>query len=126
MATTLTDITSTDWSLSLEHPDQVVQGLDDIRQCIYIILTTVRGEDPLRPLFGCGVLERLDRPVNDAIPSMIRDILEAIALWETRVAVNEITHELDVASVIFSINFRVLNTEATGQIDVTYGLTSAS
>lgn len=126
MPTTLNDITSTDWSASLEAPDKVVQGLDDIRQCIYIILTTVRGEDPLRPLFGCRVLERLDRPVNEAIPEMIRDILEAIALWEPRVAVNEITHELDMASVIFSINFRVLNTEATGQIDVTYGLSSAS
>lgn len=126
MPTTLNDITSTDWSLSLETPDKVVQGLDDIRQCIYLILVTVRGQDPLRPLFGCGVLEKLDRPVNETIPEMIRDILEAVALWEPRVEILEITHTLDVAAVTFSINFRVLNTEQTGQIDVTYGLNSAA
>lgn len=123
---TLDSITSTDWSLSLEAPDKVVQGLDDIRQCIYLILITVRGQDPLRPLFGCGVLEKLDRPVNETIPEMIRDILEAVALWEPRVEILEITHTLEVAAVTFSINFRVLNTQQTGQVDVTYGFNTAS
>jgi len=58
-AITLADITSADWSLMLDSPGQpgagignVVMGVDDVDQCIAIILTTPKGTDVLRPTFG--------------------------------------------------------------------------
>ena len=55
-ATTLADIASVDWSLELGIIGSVVHGIDDIDQCIAIILTTPPGADPLRSLTAptCG------------------------------------------------------------------------
>ena len=62
---TLADIISADWSLMLDSTASqesltsgigaVVQGFDDVNQCISIILTTPKGSDYLRPTFGCDI-----------------------------------------------------------------------
>ena len=58
-AITLSDIKSADWSLMLDSlglpgsgMGKVVKGVDDVDQCIAIILTTPKGTDVLRPTFG--------------------------------------------------------------------------
>jgi len=91
-AVTLADILSADWSLALDLPGQsgsgignVVEGLNDISQCIQIILTTPKGTDPLRPTFGSDLWQFIDYPINAAIPHMVREVFEAIEIWEPRV-----------------------------------------
>ncbi|MGH7932265.1 MAG: GPW/gp25 family protein [Candidatus Binataceae bacterium] len=93
-AITLADITSTDWSLSLDTPGQpgsgighVVQGLADVDQCIQIILTTPQGSDPLRPTFAAHLWQFVDYPINAAIPAVVGEVTRAISLWEPRVRV---------------------------------------
>lgn len=90
----LADITSADWSLALDTPGipgsgigNVVQGLADVNQCIRIILTTPKGSDPLRPTFGADVWRYIDSPINAAIPAIVREVTEAITMWEPRVTV---------------------------------------
>lgn len=124
MSTLVSDIRSTDWSLSLTSSNDLVQGVDDIRQCIYTICKTIPGSDPLRPLFGCNIYQFLDKPVNVAIPNAILTIIEAIGMWEPRVEVTAISPVIDGGKVTFTILFQVLNTTDTGQVDVTYGLTA--
>jgi phage baseplate assembly protein W len=65
----------------------VVQGIDDINQCIGIILTTPKGSDPLRPTFACDLWQLIDAPVTVARPALVREIVEAITKWEPRVRV---------------------------------------
>ena len=91
-AVTLADITSADWSLMLDNPGQpgsglgrVVQGIDDVAQCIRIILTTPLGSDFLRPTFGCDLWQFIDKPMTLAIPALVRAIADALELWEPRV-----------------------------------------
>src|ERR1700733_1365464 len=91
-AITLADITSADWSLELDAPGEpgsgignVVQGVNDVNQCIQIILTTPKGSDPLRPTFGADVWRYIDVPINTATPAIVREVTEAITLWEPRV-----------------------------------------
>jgi Bacteriophage baseplate protein W len=93
-STTLTDIVSADWSLALDALSSpgsgigsVVQGLDDVNQCIRIILTTPKGSDPLRPTFGADVWKYIDVPIDEAIPAIVREVTEAITRWEPRVTV---------------------------------------
>jgi uncharacterized protein len=93
-AITLADITSADWSLELDAPGEpgsgignVVQGVNDVNQCIQIILTTPKGSDPLRPTFGADVWRYIDVPINTATPAIVREVTEAITLWEPRVTV---------------------------------------
>jgi phage baseplate assembly protein W len=93
----LDDIQSVDWSLMLDSSSTtqmsgegiggVVQGIDDINQCIGIILTTPKGSDPLRPAFACDLWQLIDAPVTVARPALVREIVEAITKWEPRVRV---------------------------------------
>lgn len=89
---TLADISSADWSLALDAPGapgsglgQIVQGTADVDQCIRIILTTPKGSDPLRPMFAADIWQYIDYPINAAIPAIVREVTQAITLWEPRV-----------------------------------------
>jgi len=94
-AVTLADITSADWSLMLDGTaavdglptgiGNVVQGVDDVAQCIGIILTTPKGSDYLRPTFGADIWQYIDFPLPAAIPQIVRELYDAISLWEPRV-----------------------------------------
>jgi phage baseplate assembly protein W len=99
-ATTLSDITSADWSLALDATEggapgagigEVVQGLDDVDQCIRIICTTPMGDDPLRPTFAWDMGGIIDLPVTLAIPLLVAALVAAIELWEPRVTVLNIS-----------------------------------
>jgi Bacteriophage baseplate protein W len=84
-AVTLADITSADWSLQLGAIGSVVEGLDDVEQCIAIILTTAKGSDVLRPTFGADLWRYIDSPIDAALPAVVAETTTAIALWEPRV-----------------------------------------
>jgi|YelNatPaOPRAMG01_1025707.scaffolds.fasta_scaffold04611_5 phage baseplate assembly protein W len=86
-AATLADITSADWSLKLGAIGEVVQGIQDVDQCIRIILTTPKGSDVLRPTFGVDIWRYIDYPMNSAVPGIVREVSTAIALWEPRVSI---------------------------------------
>jgi phage baseplate assembly protein W len=101
---TLADIISADWSLMLDSTaaqeslasgiGAVVQGLDDINQCISIILTTPKGSDYLRPTFGCDLWQFLDSPLTLAVPHIVREVTEALTIWEPRINVLTVTATL--------------------------------
>lgn len=91
MTTAVDQITSPHWQPRLGAPGLVVLDEGDIAQCIAIILKTRRGEDVLRPEFGCGIWDYIDQPINAVKPRIIREALEAIQRWEQRVRVVNIT-----------------------------------
>jgi Bacteriophage baseplate protein W len=88
---TLANIRSADWSLEVGTIGAVVQGIDDIDQCIGIILTTPRGSDPLRPTFGADLWQYIDHPITVAVPSIVREVSAAIAMWEPRVTLQSVS-----------------------------------
>jgi uncharacterized protein len=89
-AISLKDITSVDWSLKLGSIGDVAEGVDDINQCLSIILTTPRGADPLRPTFGADLWRYVDSPISFAIPSIAREVSTAIAMWEPRIILQSV------------------------------------
>lgn len=117
----LKDIKSKDWSLGILEQGSIVEGLSDIHQCIYIILTTVKGTDPLRPEFGCDIFRWLDKPVNQAIPNMVKETVVAINTWETRVVVKQVTPKIDVSTVSLRVEWETVSSNEIGSIQVTYG-----
>lgn len=101
------DIHTTNWQMSLAQPDTIVEGKEDIEQCIDVILKTRKGEDPLRPHFGCGLFDWIDRPVNTSIPAMKKEILEALSHYETRIQVTSLAAKLlGDSNVIFNIGYK--------------------
>lgn len=102
---TPTDIRN--WQVDINNPLAIVEGAKDIMQCIYVILTTIPGSDPLRPTFGSNVYQYIDMPVNVAQPRLIYEATEAIKRWEKRVEVTRCTLQTNTE------NRRTLMVEAT-------------
>lgn len=119
---TLNDITNPNWSLSTATAGEVVQGYADIRQCINIILTTIKGSDPLRPLFGCDAYLHIDKPLNESKGDIINAVIEALQIWEPRINVLQVTVELSEGTKKVGINFQIKNTVAVDQADVIYNI----
>ena len=65
---------------------------DSIRQSIYIILMTRKGERPMRPDFGCGIHDYVFSAINYFnISRMEEEIREALILWEPRIQDTEVS-----------------------------------
>jgi len=94
MAIQISDIQSTAWQLSLRAPGEVTQGLNDVRQCVQLILTTTQGSDPLRPLFGSKLYQYIDDPVVSAAPLICAEILDCIGKWEPRITIKKLIYDI--------------------------------
>lgn len=106
---TISTISARDWQPQL-NGDAIVTGLDDIEQCIHIILTTPQGSDAHRPDFGCELWRYLDWPQNRLTPYVIRATITALRRWEKRIAIVKVSLEQRSAAVQLNIEWRVLNT----------------
>ncbi|MEI7487622.1 MAG: GPW/gp25 family protein [Chryseobacterium sp.] len=106
----VSDIPTKNWQLDLKNTGKIVTGYDDIQQCISVILRTRKGEDALRPDFGSDIWQWLDKPISTSIPNMKREIIQALQLFEPRITIQKILHELDVtdgkSNIIFSIIYK--------------------
>jgi len=119
---TLSDIKSSDWTLALDEEGKLVQGIDDINQCVLTILSTVRGSDPLRPTFGVPLISFIDRPVNEAIPELIRECVDQITEYEPRIEITSVGKRLEVSHLFLTFNWRDIRSGAKG--NVTQGFTT--
>ncbi|KQC02104.1 GPW/gp25 family protein [Pedobacter sp. Hv1] len=106
----ITQLTPTsNFQLSAVGVGVIALGLADIRQCIDFILRTIPGSDPLRPLFGCDIYKYVDNPITTGVPNMKKAIFEAIELWEPRIKVTSIVHEINIEQILFSITYQVVD-----------------
>lgn len=119
MTTLINNIHSTDWQPKLDEIGAVVENIEDINQCIRIILTTPKGSDPHRPTFGSDLWRYIDYPVKQAIPNIIREAVDAITAWETRVDVKSIRTDVNDSTITMRIEWVFKNTDAVQSIEVT-------
>lgn len=100
MAVALKDIQSSQWSISMSDFGEVVTDLEDIKQCLYILLFTPKGTAPFWLDFGCGLYEWIDEPMTIAAPKIVKDIRYAINQWETRVNIVDLTYSFSADGVL--------------------------
>ncbi|WP_457679437.1 GPW/gp25 family protein [Thermovibrio sp.] len=67
--------------LKLGAIGETVEGLEDLRQRIKIVLETPKGFDPHRPEFGSNIWQWVDKPFTVAMPNVIAEVYEAIEKW---------------------------------------------
>jgi phage baseplate assembly protein W len=67
--------------LKLGAIGQVVEGIEDLRQRVKIVLETPKGFDPHRPEFGSDIWQWVDKPFTEALPHVIVEAYEAIEKW---------------------------------------------
>ncbi|MDR3134254.1 MAG: GPW/gp25 family protein [Prevotellaceae bacterium] len=83
------------WQISINNPGVIVEGVEDIAQCVYTILTTIKGSDPLRPDFGSNVMKYIDRPVNEVQSLLAYEVIYALEIWESRINVRKCRYTSD-------------------------------
>jgi phage baseplate assembly protein W len=105
MNSNIRNVFSPDWQLSNSTPNELVQGVDDITQCIDNILRTQPGTDPLRPTFGCRYIDHIDKPVTVAAPLIVNEIIDAITTWEKRVKIQVVNYRIEAENVIYEISW---------------------
>ena len=105
--TPYTSITAAHWQPALGTPGGVVEGLRDIDQAIRIVLTTPKGSDAHRPDFGSDLHLYIDWPTNRVTPHLVRESVDAIRRWETRVSVVQVQVSIDDEHVTVRVQWRV-------------------
>lgn len=65
-----------------------VTGDEEIRQSIWLIMTTAPGERQMRPEFGCGIHELVFDANNAALHGLVQaNVQSALVRWEPRIDV---------------------------------------
>ena len=105
--TPYTSITAAHWQPALGTSGEVVEGLRDIDQAIRIILTTPKGSDAHRPEFGSDLHVFIDWPTNRVTPHLVREAVDAIRRWETRVSIVQVQVSIDVEHITVRVQWRV-------------------
>ena len=97
-----------------------VEYEDDIRQSIFIILETARGERVMRPDFGCGIHELVFEAVDSRTLQRIRsEVEDALRRFEARIEVLGVTIDEDATSegvLMIELEYQVRRTNQTGNL----------
>ena len=94
----------------------LTQGDEDIEQAIGLILSTVPGERPMRPEFGCDVHDLVFDTIDAAmVGKMDLAIRAALDRWEPRIEVVAIDFDLSQTAhgrLLVTISYRVQATNS--------------
>ncbi|MCP5106291.1 MAG: GPW/gp25 family protein [bacterium] len=87
---------------------------DDIKQAIWIILATSRGERVMRPDFGCGIHDFVFASLNTSnLMKIENSVREALINWEPRIDLLDVvldTGRVDDGMLRISIDYQVRTT----------------
>lgn len=93
---------------------EMSQYEEDIKEAIWIILKTAKGERVMRPDFGCGIHDLVFSPINTTTMNSIeKNVREALSLWEPRIELIKVSVTTDKAEegkLIISIDYRIRTT----------------
>ena len=85
-----------------------------VRQSIWIILSTAKGERVMRPTFGCGIHDRVFSPNSlGTVGQIVSDVREALTQWEPRIdllEVDTIPDEKRPNVLLIRVNYQVRTT----------------
>lgn len=88
---------------------------ESIRDSLWLVLSTAKGERVMRPDFGCGIHDMVFAPNNAGTRGRIEiDVREALLKWEPRIIVDKLeVSEGDRAELILiQIDYRVRTTNS--------------
>lgn len=114
----LNEIKYVDWQPKLNQVGDIAEGVDDINQCIAVILSTQKGSVPHRLTFGSNIHLYVDYPVKQAVPNIIRETVDAINEWEPRIDVDSVNVEIVESTINIKISWTLKNSSTTSETEV--------
>lgn len=97
---------------------------ESIRESIYLIVMTKKGERIMRPDFGCDIHQYMFEPVNSTMLTLVRcAVEEALTRWEPRIEdieVEPLTSLEEENELKLVIHYRIKATRAMAQTIVPF------
>jgi uncharacterized protein len=86
----------------------------DIKEAIWIILSTSKGERVMRPEFGCGIHDFVFAVVNTTVLNLAESsIREALIMWEPRIQLERVkasAEQISRGKLLIHIDYTVRTT----------------
>ena len=86
----------------------------DIKEALWIILSTAKGERVMRPEFGCGIHDFVFASINTSTLALIESsVREALTIWEPRIELIKVevsTERIDEGKLFITIEYRMRTT----------------
>ncbi|WP_054741102.1 GPW/gp25 family protein [Cellulosilyticum ruminicola] len=105
---------------------KTVSEEEAIKDAIYIILKTNKGERKMQPEFGCDLLSYIYEVNDSTIVNLLKlEIVNALNLWEPRIKEIDIeihTEELVAGKVIIEISYTLRHTSRRDNLVFPYYL----
>ena len=79
-----------EWSHKLGTIGDIVQEIEDIKQCYTIIVSTQKGSIVHNPNLGWNIMQYMSKPINTVSSEMIRELTNELNYQEPRAGVNSI------------------------------------
>ncbi len=93
---------------------KVAKYEESVRQSIWMILSTAKGERVMRPDFGCGIHDLVFAPNSlGTVGQIISDVRDALIEWEPRIDVLDVDNIPDSSQpnvILIQINYQVRTT----------------
>ncbi len=93
---------------------KVARYEDSVRQSIWMILGTAKGERVMHPDFGCGIHEKVFSPNNlGTVGQIVSDVRDALIEWEPRIDVLEVDTIPDPSQpnvILIQVNYQIRTT----------------
>ena len=87
---------------------------DSVRQSIWMILSTAKGERVMRPDLGCGIYEKVFAPNNSGtVGQIVSDVRDALIEWEPRIDVLDVDAIPDPSQpnvILIQVNYQIRTT----------------
>ncbi|MCK5013011.1 MAG: GPW/gp25 family protein [Candidatus Omnitrophica bacterium] len=101
------------YPVSIDYQKQIVlsEYEEDIKEAIWIILGTAKGERVMRPDFGCGIHDLVFAPINITTISLVENnVREALTFFEPRIELIKVevsSEKSDEGILLVIIDYRV-------------------
>lgn len=106
------------------------EGEESVREAIYIILATARGERQMLPRFGCGIHDLVFAPDNPATQGSIAHLVkDALTEWEPRIDVLDVNVSSSPGAentLLIRVDYRIRSNNAFGNLVYPFYLTENS
>ena len=112
------DFLGVGWTSPVQLDDngqiKVARYEDSVRQSIWMILSTAKGERVMRPDFGCGIHEKVFSPNSlGTVGQIVSDVRDALIDWEPRIDVLDVDTIPDSSQpnvILIQLNYQVRTT----------------
>lgn len=94
---------------------------EEIAQSVRLILTTIRGQRPYRPKFGCNLSQYTFEPVTTTLKHQLRiEIISSLQAWEPRIRNIQVDFapERNDGGLLAQVSYQILSSGRRAQVSI--------